>query len=257
MKMRALGIGLAFAALWVVSHAQAFDLMPCVGPAGEVTQGTIQRATPEGVLLLADGRMVVLEGIRLPVSDDAAGRQARKSLLAMVAGRTAKLAVSEPKVDRHGRWRAQVFTGSEWVQETLLREGLARVSLLPSHPECAHPFYAAEAAARAARRGLWALSKYAVRSAQELAHTRGTFQIVEGRVVSARVKQGRAYLNFGNDWRSDFTATVSPEDMKTFRKAHVDPRLYEGKTVRVRGMIGWYHGPEIELMGPESVEIVP
>ncbi len=44
--------------------------------------------------------------------------------------------------------------------------------------------------------------------------------------------------------------------MKTFRARNVNPRDYAGKTVRVRGIIDWYHGPEIESMGPESVEIV-
>jgi hypothetical protein len=44
--------------------------------------------------------------------------------------------------------------------------------------------------------------------------------------------------------------------MKTFRKRHVNPRDYAGKTVRERGLIDWYRGPEIELMGPESIEVL-
>jgi hypothetical protein len=116
--------------------------------------------------------------------------------------------------------------------------------------------YAAERAARAAGRGIWALAAYAVRAPDGLAHDRDTFQIVQGKVVGAAVKSGRGYLNFSDDWAQDFTVTISPQDMKTFRKRHVDVRDYAGKTVRVRGTIDWYRGPEIELMGPESVEVV-
>ncbi len=216
----------------------------------------VLKADARGVLLLRDGLRAVLEGLRLPRKNEDGAFQVRQALSGMVAGKHATLAIPPPREDRHGRLRAQVFVNGEWVQETLLREGLARVELLPSHPQCAKEMYAAESAARAAKRGLWASVEYAVRSPDELAHTRGTFQIVEGLVVSAAVKSGRAYLNFSDDWKHDFTATISPEDMKTFRKAKVDPRDYAGKTIRVRGIIDWYRGPEIELMGPESVEVV-
>jgi hypothetical protein len=95
-----------------------------------------------------------------------------------------------------------------------------------------------------------------VRSPENLGRDRGSFQIVEGKVESAAVKGGRAYLNFSGDWKNDFTVTIAPDDMKTFRKRHVNPRDYAGKTVRVRGLIDWYRGPEIELMGPENIEVL-
>jgi hypothetical protein len=74
--------------------------------------------------------------------------------------------------------------------------------------------------------------------------------------VSAAVKT-RGYLNFGADWKYDFTATIAPEDMKTFRAAGIDPESYAGKTVRVRGIIEWHNGPEIEIASPDDIEIVP
>jgi hypothetical protein len=239
---------------------QAMDLPGCAG-AAESPGGIVADVEAGGALVLRDGRVAVLEGIRLPkgrldhASDDAM-RQAQSTLLGLVKGRFATLAVPAPKQDRHGRLRAQIAVSGEWVQEALLREGLARVSLLPTHPQCAKEMYAAEDAARDTKRGLWALPEYAVRSPENLKRDRGTFQIVEGKVVSAAVKGGRAYLNFSDDWKNDFTVTIAPDDMKTFRKRHVNPRDYAGKTVRVRGLIDWYRGPEIELMGPESIEML-
>jgi len=252
MKMRLLCFGLLLA-MW--KPALAADLPTCLGPIAPVGAQVI-RVDANGVLTLKDGRGAVLEGLRLPKGNEDGALQARQALSGMVAGKQVALAVSPPKEDRHGHLRAQVFVNGEWVQETLLREGVARVELLPSHPQCAREMYAAEAAARTAKRGLWAFDDYAVRAPDDLVHARGTFQIVEGRVVSAVVKGGRAYLNFSDEWKDDFTVTISPEDMKTFKKAKVDPRDYAGKTIRVRGIIDWYRGPEIELMGPESVEVV-
>jgi hypothetical protein len=213
-------------------------------------------------LILADGQGTVLEGVRLPGgakdhAPQAAAERALSALSGLVRGNAVLWAAKPPQKDRHGRLRAQVAANGVWVQEALLREGLARAAPLPSHAECAAHLYAAEAAARAAKRGIWALPAYAVRRPEGLSRKdRGTFQIVEGRVLSAVVKGGRAYINFGTDWNTDFTVTISPEDMKTFRARHVKPRDYAGKTVRVRGMIDWYRGPEIELMGPESVEVL-
>jgi hypothetical protein len=251
-----------FLSLFLLSAwpALAMDLPDCAGPAESRGVG-IARMDADGALVLKDGRIAVLEGIRLPkgsqdhASPDAK-RQTQATLSDLMKGKLATLAVQAPKLDRHGRLRAQVAVSGEWIQEALLREGLARVSMLPTHPQCATEMYAAEAAARAAKRGLWALPDYAVRSPEELAHDRGTFQIVEGKVVSAAVKGGRAYLNFSNDWKNDFTVTIAPDDMKTFRKRHVNPRDYAGKTVRVRGIVDWYRGPEIEPMGPESIEVL-
>jgi len=257
MEMRYSLFGsIAMAGLLAVSSAAAAALPVCAGPVAPLGFDVL-RVDTNGVLTLKGGRTAVLEGLRLPKGNEDGAQQTRQALSGMVAGAHVTLGVSVPKEDRHGRWRAQVSVNGEWVQETLLRLGLARVALLPSHPQCAREMYAAEAAARAAKRGLWAGSTYAVRSPDDLAHDRGTFQIVQGRVIRAAVKQGRAYLNFSNDWKHDFTVTISPQDLKTFRKAKVDPRDYAGKTVRVRGMIDWYRGPEVELMGPESVEVLP
>ncbi|HEY4123245.1 MAG TPA: thermonuclease family protein [Rhizomicrobium sp.] len=246
--MRHPRFGSLLSAFWLAAlPAAAADLPPCAGPA-QARGGEVLRVEANGALVLKDGRVVALEGLRL--------RDGIAVLSAMVMGKHVMLAVPAPKEDRHGRLRAQVSIGGAWLQEALLREGLARVALLPSHPQCAKEMYAAEAAARSAKRGLWALSEYAVRSVDGLAHDRGTFQIVEGRVVSASVKGGRAYVNFSADWDRDFTVTIAPDAMKIFRARNVNPRDYAGKQVRVRGVIDWYHGPEIELMGPESVEVV-
>jgi micrococcal nuclease len=215
----------------------------------------------DGALVLKDGRQVVAEGIRLPQgrADHAPqvfADQALSVLGTLVAGKTVSLTIKPPGEDRYGRLRAQISVGGDWIQGELLKRGFARVSLSPARTECAAALYAAENGAREAKRGLWASADYAVRNPITLWHDLGTFQIVEGKVLNASVHDGRAYLNYGIDWRTDFTVTISPDDMKLFRKEHVDPRDYAGKFIRVRGFVDRQNGPEIEIANPETIEII-
>lgn len=262
MKMREAALGSVVAVICLVAgQSGAAAFAPCAD--GEIRQGEVVRVAESGALFLKDGAVLVLEGVRLPNgrrdhAPDAEQLEARAMLGAMLRGHEVQFASNAPLKDRYGRVRAQVSVGGAWVQEVLLREGMARVALLPAHSECAAEFYAAEAAARAAARGVWALPAYGLRKPEQVTKAMvGTFQIVEGRVVAAAVKGGRGFLNFSNDWVHDFTATISPEDMKVFRKRRVKPELYAGKVVRLRGIVGWYRGPQIELMGPESVVVLP
>ena len=247
------------AALLVCGEAQAAR-PACTGDV-EIGDAHIVRVEHNGVLVLADGRATHLEGIRLPnaVQDRAPQPvmdQAFDTLNAMAKNKDLVLRAITPKEDRFDRVRAQVFTeDGTWLQENLLRRGLARVDLAPDRGECATELFAAENDARVAHVGIWATPAYAIRSPEAVKADVGTFQIVQGVVLAADVRDGRAYLNFGPDWKTDFTVTISPDDMKTFRTLGVDPRGYKGKFMRVRGIVQWLNGPEIELADPRQAEV--
>jgi micrococcal nuclease len=246
--------GMLTAAL-VFSGAEAVS--PCAGEA-EVVSAHIVRVEKNGALILKDGRAAMLEGIRLPDAalDREIAAQASAALDGLAKGRLLDLHAVWPKEDRYDRIRTQVFDeDGVWLQTALLEKGLARVDLAPDRSECNAELYAAEAKARNAHRGLWALPAYAVRNPQHPGPV-GTFQAVAGRVLDAAIKDGRAFLNFGEDWKTDFTVTISPDDMKTFRRMKVDPLQYRGRMVRVRGIIQSYNGPEIEIGNPKQIELL-
>jgi micrococcal nuclease len=256
---------LALAAIFVASTAFASPLPSCAG-AIEAAGVQVVRVEKNGALILDDGRAVHVEGLLLPAGGaDKAPEflvgQALNELSELSHDRGVTLAASIPKEDRYGRVRAQVFlpdnNDDPWLQVAMLRRGLARVSLAPDRHECASELYAAEAQGRAAKNGLWSFPAYAMRTPNTLAHDTGTFQVVEGKVLKATLKGGRAYLDFGLDWHTDFTVEISPDDMKNFEAAGVDPRTYEGKTVRVRGFVQQLDGPEIEAAMPEAIEVLP
>ena len=244
-----------------VSAAQAVPLPSCAGPV-EISDGRLLRVERNGAVILTDGRATHLEAIRLPAgaadrAPQAFADQAISTILALAQKGPLTLTAMPPKEDRYDRVRGQLFAGGAWVQLELVRRGLSRVALAPDRTECADELYAAEAQARTARAGLWSAPAYAVRTPDSVGRDVGTFQIVQGRVTNADLKNGRAYLNFGADWRRDFTVTIEPEDMPNFRRLGVDPRAYAGQTIRVRGMVQSLNGPEIELANPQGVEIIP
>ena len=236
----------------------------CAGPV-EIAQVRILRLErTNNVLVLRDGRAIHMEGIVLPRggkdhAPSALADQAFDALGRLVRNRDLTITAVAPKEDRYDRVRGQVFNGDSaepWLQRALLARGLARVDLSPDRGECAEELYAAEAQARAAHLGLWSVPAYQVRTPEGLGGDTGTFQVVEGQVLSADVKEGRAYLDFGPDYRTDFTIVIAPADMANFRSAGVDPRDYQGKRIRVRGFIQQLNGPEIEIASPKQVEVV-
>ncbi|MBV8976553.1 MAG: thermonuclease family protein [Alphaproteobacteria bacterium] len=251
-------------AMVVLGCKAALALPDCAGPV-EIGHARIMRVErPNDALVLRDGRAVHMEGIRFPhAAQDRAPvifeQQAFNAIDAMARGQVLTVTAMAPKEDRYDRVRGQVFNEDNpepWLQIALLKSGLARVEIAPDRTECAAELYAAEAQARAQRLGLWAAPNYQVRTPEQLGTDAGTFQIVEGVVVSADLRDGRAYLDFGPDWRTDFTVTVAPQDMANFRRDGLDPRDYQGKRIRVRGIVQRFNGPEIEIANPQQIEVL-
>jgi hypothetical protein len=75
-------------------------------------------------------------------------------------------------------------------------------------------------------------------------------------VDRARVRD-RIYLNFGPDWRTDFTVSIETRLLKTFEKAALDPMDLKGRKIRVRGWIESRNGPSIDVTHPEQIEVLP
>lgn len=210
--------------------------------------------------MLVDGRAVTLEGIRLPGADLPAAPIAEEAISALrelAAETPLALTTTPPVQDRYGRIRAQVF-GHVWLQMALLERGLARVEIAPDRQECAPDLYEAEAKARNASRGLWALRQYAVKQVASLTvGSAGSFQLIEGEVVNASIHGGRGFLDFSEDYAHGFSAIIAPEDRKTFRKAGFALEDLVGRHVRLRGVVEAFGGrPEIALSNPYQIEIL-
>jgi endonuclease YncB( thermonuclease family) len=239
-------------------------------------------------LRLEDGREVRLAGVTAPKPplSLAAGRRwpladtARAALAALVDGRAVALrpvtGTSAPprpadgpavagdavaaSLDRHGRVRAHIFRDDGlWVQGELLRQGLARVHTTPDDTMLAGAMLAREREARTTKRGVWGDPFYVVRRADEAGRFVDSFQLVEGCVLDAVRGKGQVFLNFGPDWRTDFTVRIAGSAaLARFRVAEDggDPLALKGKIVRVRGWLLSRNGPLIDVTHPEQIETI-
>jgi hypothetical protein len=115
---------------------------------------------------------------------------------------------------------------------------------------CIGQLLEAEDHARSAQTGHWRDGAFALRTPEQLRNRVGTFQVVEGQVTTASTNKGRAYINFGADYKTDFTVTVEQDDLKLFRQARFDVKKLAGKHVRVRGWVELYNGPEMVVSTP-------
>jgi len=217
------------------------------------------KVTDGGGFVTADGEEVRLAGIIAPgrggeavLSGAAAAEQVLRTLL---QNKTLAITPAAAGRDRYGRTVAVVFADGAWVEAQLLKRGQVRAAPDLASAACARALLAAEDEGRVARAGHWRSGVFRVRKADEVRGT-GTFQIVEGTVTTATVNRGRAYINFGADYRSDFTVTVAPDDMKIFRSAKFDVRSLAGKHVRVRGWMEFYNGPEMTIAMPAAIEVL-
>ena len=203
-------------------------------------------------VLLDDGETVRLAGI------EALAEGARQTLARLVQGRRIGLARGDIPPDRYGRLRGHLVRSDDgtWIQGALLAAGLARVHSLVDDRAGVAEMLVIERRARAARLGIWSQARYRVRAASEADARLRSFQLVEGRVKAAAVVRGRGYLNFGDDWREDFTVSIGPRDRRRFETAGIDIEDYEGRLVRVRGWVDSFNGPMIEATHPEQIEVL-
>jgi micrococcal nuclease len=215
-------------------------------------------------LRLADGRVVRLAGIRLPGGDadgDGAGRfaeQAQAELSTLLDGQQVRLAPAEAAHDRYGRLVAQIErVDGLWLQGALLDRGLAQVQTRPGEVARAEQMLAIERRARAARRGLWAEAAFMAREASAAIGDGGRFRIVQGRVVRVAPTERCVYLNFGADWRTDFTVRIAKDLGRRLTRSGLDVESLAGRRVEVRGFVLEAGGPLIELSHPEQMQLLP
>ncbi|TQV79635.1 thermonuclease family protein [Denitrobaculum tricleocarpae] len=226
---------------------------------------TVAKVLDDGSLRLDDGKILRLAGIQTPPTPPwykkpplwPPAARARDLLGALTQGQELRLAYDRRRSDRHGRLLAHVTDGQgRWLQGELLRRGWARVQAFPDNRAVLGEMLTLEREAREAKRGLWAHSAYAVRRHDNTEKDLGQFHLVEGEVLEVAVVRGRAYLNFGEDWRSDFTLVIERAERRRFEAEGLDPALFEGRRVRARGWLEFRNGVTITITHPEQIEVL-
>jgi hypothetical protein len=140
----------------------------------------------------------------------------------------------------------------------LLAAGAALVSTDVTDKDCAAALTAAEAAARAEKKGIWAGSAVIknAESTDDILSGIGRFMLVEGKVLSVRQAGATTYLNFGRRWTRDFAVTISRRMMPAVESVGMTLKSLENRRIRVRGWVEAHPGPRIEVMRAGQIEVL-
>lgn len=231
--------------------------------------GRVAAVSDGDTLTLADGRVVRLVGIMAPKRpldrEDVTAwfpwpwaEASREGLEALALGREVRLWAAETDSDRHGRVLAHLERAEDglWLQGAMLLGGLARVYSFADNRAATSHMYRLEARARAAEAGLWSHPRYRIVPAEGAERAVRDFALIEGRVRKVADVRGRIYLNFGEDWRRDFTIKAARRARRIFEAEGFDLTAYGGTLLRVRGWVRWENGPLIEVTHPEQIEVL-
>jgi hypothetical protein len=200
-----------------------------------------------------------------PAADWPPESEARSAVDTLLRDRRIEIAAGSAFRDRYGGRVVHAFAparddGHQWLQSAIVDAGHARVAPLPGETLCLRELFAREAVARAKRTGLWANPAYGIRSTQDtraLEKLAGTFQIVEGWITAVGSSRNEVFLNFGRDWKWDFTAAVDLRRSSDREAVAARLKDLKGRLVRVRGYIEKRNGPFVSLATSDAIEELP
>lgn len=209
-------------------------------------------------------RLVGLQAPKLPLGRKGfkiwpLAPEAKAALERITLNRKLRLHYGGRRTDRHRRILAHledVKTG-RWIQGRMLANGMARVYTFQDNRAVTGSMLKLERRARTERRGIWRNRYYRIRQADTAARDIGSFQLIEGQVRTVATPRNITYLNFGSDWRSDFTVMLRSRTRKALAKAGMAVESLKGKRLRVRGWVKSRNGPMIEATHPEQIELLP
>lgn len=211
-------------------------------------------------ILMKDGKIVRLSSLDIPADENislGAKTLLEKELPAgteVLLYQTRKADVG--RVNRMNHHLAHMVRKSDqlWVNGLLLKSGLARAMPTDSNADRTAEMLAAETDARTLSAGLW--KTFPVLTADTAESGIGGFHVVEGTVKNAASVKNNLYVNFGGDWKKDFTVMIPPAVRKSLLRQNINPMDMTGQKIRVRGDIRSYNGPFIELQNAHQIEVM-
>ena len=237
--------------LCVVSHAQA---------------ARVAHVIDGDTFVLENGDTVRLLGINTPeigrkgYANQYFAEEARDILTQLVLDQDVSLTFANrgAKKDKYGRLLAFAkLSDGTMVNAYLVSQGFAYVYTFPDTIFDVSQLLALEATARAQDKGIWKKRQVwdAAKHIDDSAI--GGFGLVQGTVKSVKKVKKHIYINFGNDWRTDFSVEIPKNFWSHFP---YDPfmfsSVYQGKNVLVRGKLKPVNGVLVTVTHPAQIEIL-
>lgn len=176
------------------------------------------------------------------------GQKAEQAVAAFLSGKKVALFCGKHQTTPFGARLAHIMVDGVWLQEWIVKNGHAYFFPQGATKEITTKLQQAEKLARQATLGLWRVKSLQPVNIDDNRLNAGWFQLVQGKVLSANKVGKRIYLNFGPNWRTDFTVQVEGKLAKAFPF-----ETFEEKHIEVRGWIEWSSGPKIILSHPNQI----
>jgi micrococcal nuclease len=173
----------------------------------------------------------------------------------LIEGKSVRIEFDIEKKDKYGRLLGYCFVGDTFVNAELIKEGFAVLYTFPPNVKYVDRFVSLQAEARKKEKGLW--GSYVVISPSQTKNYIGEIRTVKGRVLSTFKSAKCIFLNFGSDYKTDFTVAIFNNTLSSFENQGIHPEsFYRGKIVEVSGRIREYNGPEIIVNSPFEIEVI-
>ena len=259
-----------FAVVWL--SFSAFQTVVFADELPKLAECSFENATPikiskiedRGVFTLNDGRGLKLADLFFPLNEEtgALSAQTLSQIRQMIKGQETRILTSGPK-DRYGREPALLFVKKRGGEPQLAQETLIRSQAAVYMPDpqlrktfashCDFDRIRAELIEITPKEPTFSSGRptgiISVLSAnsQRLWGLEGEFVIVRGVVKEVRRTRRGISINFGDDWKKDFTAYLSPLVSKTFENVVDLNSNLVGQQVKLRGFLDLYYGPSMRI----------
>ena len=223
-------------------HLLPLLLIPLLLPLPAFAEEVRVTAVAGTNLTIGAGEQIHLPGIYAPKFE-----LTKQALDGVVMGVALEFA---PKgKDRWGR-RMGTLTTPDKKDIALLLVQSGAAQLLPEELSPTPELIAAEDAARRAHLGLWSDDCCRVIGAAEAEKHTDDWRVVTGRVVDVAARGSTTYVNFDQDWHTDFTL-ILPKRLSAQLKAET----WKGQIIEARGWIGWNFGPAISPKSAAQIRL--
>lgn len=176
----------------------------------------------------------------------------------LLEGQNVTIRFDATEKDRYGRYLGHIYLADgTWANQRIIEEGHGHVYSFPDNRKLLNELLTAETGARRAQKGIWQQRRWAILPATPLPSrfTIGRFHIVEGTPIKAANVKGMLYLNYGDNWREDFTVEITPEAQAMFKDQGINPETaFVGKPILARGRLKPVNGVLITVTHPEQIQ---
>ncbi|MCP4354161.1 MAG: hypothetical protein GY793_00750 [Proteobacteria bacterium] len=215
-----------------------------------------------------DGKKVRLLNINTPETakknrtSEPYSIKAKEALKDLVLNKEVKLVFDEEKKDKYKRMLAYVYLkDGTFVNAEILKQGLAHLYSFPKNVSKFEELKKAENFARNKSLGLWSHKRWKIQDANSTNPVEkfrfGKYQVFEGKVKECKAIADKVYLNFAENWRTDFSVQIKDKYFKYFKNANINPEtFYCNKKLRIRGILIPVNGALISATHPQQLEIL-